>query len=230
MTSAATNGRKNILFALLISTAFAVVGFNACGEKEEEMVEPEKTVEFKSGDEMLLFIARRSVTTMVRDGETYEPPVPEEFPELLKESGVFVTLEKHGDLRGCIGYVFPVKPLYLGVRDNAISAAVRDPRFPPVTETELPELDVEISIMTPLEETDWQDIKVGRDGLYIEGHGRAGLLLPQVATDLGWDEATFLTHVCYKAGLPPDAYTDPEVKLFRFEARVFGGALIEKPV
>jgi AmmeMemoRadiSam system protein A len=166
---------------------------------------------------------------MVRDGETYEPPVPDEFPELLEESGVFVTLEKHGNLRGCIGYVFQVKPLYLGVRDNAISAAVRDPRFPPVAEEEFPELDVEISIMTPLAETDWRDIKVGRDGLYIEGHGHAGLLLPQVATDLGWDEETFLVHVCQKAGLPADAYKDPEVKLFTFQARVFGGPLIEKP-
>lgn len=229
MKNVVTNRHKIILLTLLTSTAFAVVTFNACGEKEEDMVEPEKAVEFESGDEMLLFIARCSVMTMVRDHKTYEPPIPKEFPELLKESGVFVTLEKHGDLRGCIGYVFPVKPLYLGVRDNAISAAVRDPRFPPVTETELPELDVEISIMTPLEETDWHDIQVGRDGLYIEGHGRAGLLLPQVATDQGWDETTFLTHVCYKAGLPPDAYKDPEVKLFRFQARVFGGPLIEKP-
>lgn len=195
------------------------------------MVEPEDTGEviYETADEALLDIARRSVTTMVRDGETYEPPVPEEFPELLEESGVFVTLEKRGNLRGCIGYVFPVKPLYIGVRDNAISAAVRDPRFPPVAEEELYELAVEISIMTPLAETDWRDIEVGRHGLYIEGHGRAGLLLPQVATDLGWDEATFLTHVCYKAGLPPDAYTDPEVKLFTFQARVFGGPLIEKP-
>jgi AmmeMemoRadiSam system protein A len=229
MKNVATNRRKSIVFSILISTALAVVAFNACGEKEAEMVEPEEAVKFESSDEMLLFIARRSVKTMVRENETYEPPVPDEFPELLKESGVFVTLEKQGDLRGCIGYVFPVKPLYLGVRDNAISAAVRDPRFPPVSETELPELDVEISIMTPLEETDWRDIRVGRDGLYIEGYGHGGLLLPQVATDLGWDEATFLTHVCYKAGLPADAYKDPEVKLYRFQARVFGGSLIEKP-
>jgi len=195
------------------------------------MVEPEDTgeVEYETADEALLDIARRSVTVMVRDGETYEPPVPDEFPELLEESGVFVTLEEHGNLRGCIGYVFPVKPLYIGVRDNAISAAVRDPRFPPVTEAELAELDVEISIMTPLAETDWREIEVGRDGLYIEGYGRAGLLLPQVATDQGWDEETFLVHVCYKAGLPADAYEDPDVKLFTFQARVFGGPLIEKP-
>lgn len=223
---------KKVTLILCISmTALAAVGFTACGEKEAEMVEPEEPgiAEYETADEALLDIARRSITTMVRDGETYEPPVPDEFPELLEESGVFVTLEKHGNLRGCIGYVFPVKPLYLGVRDNAISAAVRDPRFPPVDEEELPELDVEISIMTPLAETDWRDIKVGRDGLYIEGYGHAGLLLPQVATDLGWDEETFLVHVCQKAGLPADAYKDPEVKLFTFQARVFGGPLIEKP-
>jgi AmmeMemoRadiSam system protein A len=226
-----TDWRKRIIFDIFILAALAAVGFTACGEKEAEMVEPEEPdiTEYETADEALLDIARRSVTTMVREGETYEPPVPNEFRELLEESGVFVTLEKHGDLRGCIGYVFPVKPLYLGVRDNAISAAVRDPRFPPVAEEELPELDVEVSIMTPLAETDWRDIKVGRDGLYIEGHGHAGLLLPQVATDLGWDEETFLVHVCHKAGLPADAYKDPEVKLFTFQARVFGGPLIEKP-
>jgi len=223
--------RNRAFFIILVPTALAAVGFTACGEKEAEMVEPEKTgvAEYETADEALLDIARRSITAMVRDGETYEPPVPDQFPELLEESGVFVTLEKHGNLRGCIGYVFPVKPLYLGVRDNAISAAVRDPRFPPVSEEELSELDVEISIMTPLAETDWRDIEVGRDGLYIEGHGHAGLLLPQVATDLGWDEETFLVNVCYKAGLPADAYKDPEVKLFTFQARVFGGPLIEKP-
>jgi AmmeMemoRadiSam system protein A len=222
--------RKRIVFNIFILAVLAV-GFTACGEKEAEMVEPEEPViaGYETADEALLDIARRSVTAVVRDGETYEPPVPDGFPGLLEESGVFVTLEKHGNLRGCIGYVFPIKPLYIGVRDNAISAAVRDPRFPPVSEEELPELDVEISIMTPLAETDWPDIEVGRDGLYIEGHGHAGLLLPQVATDLGWDEETFLVNVCYKAGLPADAYKDPEVKLFAFQARVFGGPLIEKP-
>lgn len=224
--------RKRTVFYIFTLAIPAIAALTACGEKEAEMVEPENMGEivYETADEALLDIARRSVTAMVRDGETYEPPVPDGFPELLEESGVFVTLEKQGGLRGCIGYVFPVKPLYIGVRDNAISAAVRDPRFPPVAEEELPELDVEISIMTPLAEADWRDIEVGRDGLYIEGYGYAGLLLPQVATDQGWDEETFLIHVCYKAGLPADAYKDPEVKLFAFQARVFGGPLIEKPV
>ncbi|MCP4229085.1 MAG: AmmeMemoRadiSam system protein A [bacterium] len=180
------------------------------------------------GDAVLLDIARKSVIAAVERGEAYEPEEPD-IAELLENSGVFVTLKYKGGLRGCIGYVEPIKPLYIGVRDNAINAAVKDYRFLPVKESELEDIDIEISVMTSLTEVeDIEDIEVGRDGLYIEGMGRGGLLLPQVAPEQGWDREQFLDGVCNKAGLPAGAYNKPDVKLYSFSAHIFGGPLYPK--
>ena len=180
------------------------------------------------GDAILLDIARKTVIAMVERAEVYEPEKPD-IAELNEDSGVFVTLKYKGGLRGCIGYVEPIKPLYVGVRDNAINAAVKDYRFLPVKPSELEYIDIEISVMTPLTEVkNIEDIEVGRDGLYIEGMGYGGLLLPQVAPEQGWDREQFLDGICNKAGLPPGAYNDPAVKLYSFSAHVFGGPLYPK--
>jgi AmmeMemoRadiSam system protein A len=144
--------------------------------------------------------------------------------DLQRPSGVFVTLhEKDGDLRGCIGTIEPVAPLVEAVAANAVNAAFRDPRFPPVTPAELEDLHLEISVMSPIVPVDDPDaIEVGRDGLIIRRGNRAGLLLPQVATEQGWDRETFLRQTCVKAGLPADSWRDGSCRLERFSAEVFG--------
>ena len=170
----------------------------------------------------LLKIARKSVETAVRDGKPYESSSGG-LDALERERGAFVTLTEHGQLRGCIGYVSPLKPLHVTVRDVAMFAALHDTRFRPVTASELAGLHYEISVLSPLHHVrDVQEIRVGQHGLLIHGGGREGLLLPQVASEEKWDRATFLEQVCYKAGLPPRAWQDPESDLFRFTALVFG--------
>jgi len=136
--------------------------------------------------------------------------------------GCFVTLTQHGELRGCIGLIKGIKPLYLAVQDMAIAAALRDPRFPPVSPSELDEIEIEISVLTPLKEVeDVEEIKVGRDGIYIERGYHSGLLLPQVATEYGWTREEFLDHTCMKAGLFPGCWKEEGTKIYRFSALIF---------
>jgi AmmeMemoRadiSam system protein A len=144
--------------------------------------------------------------------------------DLQRPSGAFVTLnERSGDLRGCIGSIEAVAPLAQAVASSAVNAAFRDPRFYPVTKEELPDLHIEISVMSPIVPVqDINDIEVGRDGLIVSRGSRAGLLLPQVATDYGWDRDTFLRQTCIKAGLPPDCWRSPECRIEKFSAEVFG--------
>ena len=176
----------------------------------------------KAERDALLRIARQSVETTVRGRSSYEPSAGG-MEALERERGAFVTLTKHGQLRGCIGYVSPLKPLYLTVHDVARLAAVRDTRFRPVSAGELGGLEYEISVLSPLRRVrDVQEIRVGEHGLLIHTLSREGLLLPQVASDEKWDRGTFLEQVCYKAGLPPRAWQDADADLFRFTALVFG--------
>jgi AmmeMemoRadiSam system protein A len=143
-------------------------------------------------------------------------------PRLRQQAGVFVTLHKAGQLRGCIGYIEGQNTLHEDVIENAINAATRDPRFPPVTRDELPELDIEISVMTPLEEiSSPEEIEIGTHGLIIEKGFYKGLLLPQVAPEWGWDCYEFLEQTCRKAGLPRDAWKKG-ARVYRFSAQVFG--------
>lgn len=145
--------------------------------------------------------------------------------ELLEHRGAFVTLKRRrdGSLRGCIGYPYPIKPLWEAVRDAAISAALHDPRFPPVTRGELEELALEVSVLSPMEQVkDVSEIQVGRDGLVVRKGAFAGLLLPQVAVEYGWDRDEFLSHTCIKAGLPPEEWKKGGIEILRFEAEVFG--------
>jgi AmmeMemoRadiSam system protein B/AmmeMemoRadiSam system protein A len=143
--------------------------------------------------------------------------------ERLKElRGAFVTVTKKGTLRGCIGHIRGTKPLYQTVEEMAASAAFEDPRFQPVTKGELKDLAIEISVLTPFKQiTDVNEIEVGKHGIYIEKGFYAGLLLPQVATEYGWDRNTFLEHTCLKAGLPPNAWKEKDTKIYIFSADIF---------
>jgi AmmeMemoRadiSam system protein B/AmmeMemoRadiSam system protein A len=152
-------------------------------------------------------------------------PVPEFNIEssILKENrGAFVTINKRGQLRGCIGYIEGHGPLYKTIEEMAQAAAFRDPRFSPVTERELPDLEIEISVLTPLRRiTDVNEIEVGKHGIYIKKEWYSGLLLPQVATEYGWDRKTFLDHTCQKAGLPTTAWKDKNTEIYIFSADIF---------
>ena len=170
----------------------------------------------------LLTIARAAIEG-AHQGR-FEEPDPAQVDEALHEpAGAFVTLRTHaGDLRGCIGSIHARQPLYLAVHSSALSAAFRDPRFPPVGREELDRLELEISVMGPIERvTNVEDIVVGRDGLIVSRGHAAGLLLPQVASEYGWDRQTFLEQTCVKAGLPRTAWRQPDTLIEKFSAEVF---------
>ena len=143
-------------------------------------------------------------------------------PGLKGAWGAFVTLQEGGELRGCIGHMRSNEELYRLVQQMAIAAAMEDPRFEPMQVEELPDIDIEISVLSPMQLVkDVSEIEVGRDGLYILAGPYAGVLLPQVATEWGWDRDEFLREVCLKAGLPTDAWKKGAT-LYRFCAQVFG--------
>lgn len=171
----------------------------------------------------LLSIARTSIEAVL-EGRRPDVDAGALDDTLTRPSGAFVSLHTpEGDLRGCIGSIQPVAPLWHAVSSSAIHAAFRDPRFMPVEREELESLHIEISVMSPIETvTDPEAIEVGRDGLIVSRGGRAGLLLPQVATEYGWGREEFLAQTCRKAGLPPDAWRHPGCRVERFSAEVFG--------
>jgi AmmeMemoRadiSam system protein B/AmmeMemoRadiSam system protein A len=170
----------------------------------------------------LLALARKSVEYVVQEKYAYEPPA-NASATLNQERGAFTTLKKSGELRGCIGYTSAAKPLYITVRDTATLAAMRDPRFPPVTASELPSLEYEISVMSPLRRvTDVQQIKVGQHGLLMKNGDSEGLLLPQVPVEQRWDRHTFLEQTCAKAGMRTSCWMDEDTDIFSFTAVVFG--------
>jgi AmmeMemoRadiSam system protein A len=161
-------------------------------------------------------VGRRPPHSAIRNSQSATTGV------LGQPGGAFVTLHKHGDLRGCIGHIEPTEPLGMVVPRCAVAACSSDPRFPPITPAELGEIDVEISLLGPLEPIAGpQDVEIGRHGLVVERGWQRGLLLPQVATEWRWDAHAFLAQTCHKAGLPRDAWRH-EVHIWRFEAEVFG--------
>lgn len=152
------------------------------------------------------------------------------FPACLKENqGAFVTLTIKEQLRGCIGYIEGIMPLYEAVIENTINAASKDPRFPEVRSEELDQIRIEISVMSvPVKMNSIEEIEVGRHGLIVSRHFFKGLLLPQVAVELDWDRDTFLAHTCMKAGLASDAWTQPKTKVQLFDAQVFNESDLNK--
>jgi hypothetical protein len=170
----------------------------------------------------LLALARKSVEYAIAEEKAYEPTASAS-ETLNREYGAFVTLKKAGALRGCIGYTSAMKPLYMTVRDTATLAALRDPRFAPVTAPELPQLEYEISVLSPLRRvTDIEQIKVGEHGLLMKNGIYEGLLLPQVPVEQKWDRLTFLDETCRKAGMNRGCWKDEDTDIFLFTAVVFG--------
>jgi AmmeMemoRadiSam system protein A len=170
----------------------------------------------------LLALARKSVEYAVREKKAYEP-APSANESLIQERGAFVTLKESGELRGCIGYTSALKPLYITVRDTATLAALRDPRFPPVSSSELGQLHYEISVLSPLRRvTDLRQIKVGQHGLLMKNGDHQGILLPQVPVEEKWDRQTFLEQTCVKAGMRKGCWRDDDTDIFMFTAVVFG--------
>ncbi|MFP3868674.1 MAG: AmmeMemoRadiSam system protein A [Desulfobacteraceae bacterium] len=150
------------------------------------------------------------------------PPLPLTSSTLQERRGAFVSLHWRGQLRGCIGLIQPVKPLAQAIQDMALAAAFRDPRFPPLTPEEFSEVDIEISVLSPLHQIEKiEEIEVGKHGLYINRGPCAGLLLPQVATQCRWDAETFLRETCRKAGLPLDAWREKDTQIYIFSAEIF---------
>ena len=170
----------------------------------------------------LLALARKSVEHAVSEKKAYEPTASTS-EALNQERGAFVTLRESGALRGCIGYSSAMKPLYITVRDTAMLAALRDPRFQPVSASELPKLEYEISVLSPLRRvTDVEQIKIGEHGLLMKNGAFEGLLLPQVPVEQKWDRQKFLEQTCVKAGMSVSCWKDENTDIFLFTAVVFG--------
>jgi len=169
----------------------------------------------------LLEIARKTIIDKLEKGEIEKETASSEG--LGRPCGAFVSLHKLGQLRGCIGTFTSPRPLVNTVQEMAVSSSQQDPRFPPVQEEEMQDIDIEISVLSPLREIkDVSEIEVGRHGIYITKGFNSGVLLPQVATEYGWDRDTFLDHTCMKAGLAPGTWREAGVKIEIFDAQVFG--------
>jgi len=175
---------------------------------------------------LLVKIARKTIEAYLHKSEMLErPEVPK---KMLEPRGVFVTLTKKGELRGCIGHPIATMPLIDALIDSAISAAARDPRFHELSLKELAEVEIEVSVLTKPETLKVKHpkeyskiIKIGKDGLIIESGPYAGLLLPQVPVEWNWDAEEFLSNACMKAGLSPDCWLDKSVRVQSFSAQVF---------
>jgi AmmeMemoRadiSam system protein A len=185
------------------------------------VISGETTVHLSVDDrKALLLIARNSIAAAFRGGEVQSKPAGQ--PRLLEPSGAFVTLHLHGELRGCIGYIEALYPLYETVAEVAQKAAFEDPRFPPLGEAELKQVEIEISVLSPLKKiTDPNEVEVGKHGLVIDAGYTRGLLLPQVAVEYGWNREQFLSSTARKAGLPSNAWKKPDISLYVFTSDVF---------
>lgn len=168
---------------------------------------------------ILLNIARDAITSLVNKQE-YQPQ-PREEKNLNERSGCFVTIKQSGKLRGCIGNFQSERPLFQEVAEMAIASASKDPRFHPLEKAELGTFSLEISVLSPLEKIDDIElIEVGTHGIYLEKNFSRGVLLPQVATEYGWDRITFLQQTCQKAGLQTDAWQDADADIYIFSAQI----------
>ena len=175
---------------------------------------------YKVDQERLLTIAREAIGAELQHRQASFPP---STGTLDKKCGAFVTLHKHGALRGCIGNMQGTGSLFATIGEMAVSAAFHDPRFPPITQIEFKEIDIEITVLTPMKPCeDPNKIEIGTHGLYIRSGMRSGVLLPQVPVEQGWDRGTFLRHTCMKAGLPGDCWKESNTELYTFRGIIFG--------
>ncbi len=176
---------------------------------------------------LLVRLARNAAKEYLKTGKQITAP-QSTSKNLFEQRGVFVTINKKEQLRGCIGYPYPTIGLVEAVINSAIAAATQDPRFYPVLLDEIDELIFEVSVLTPPEEIEVEKsdeykarIKIGEDGLIVEKGIRKGLLLPQVPVELKWDVDEFLCQCCIKAGLPVDCWLTQGTKIYKFQAEVF---------
>ena len=167
---------------------------------------------------LLLRLAHESILSALENREIALDPPSARFAE---PRGAFTSLYLRGALRGCVGYVLPVSPVYRAVADTARAAALEDTRFHPVTLPEARDLEIELSLLSPPQPIAAEAVEIGRHGLLITMAGRRGLLLPQVPTEHHWDRTTFLEQTCRKAGLPLNAWQNGAT-IEAFTAEVFG--------
>jgi hypothetical protein len=202
-----------------------VVGYLSAVLADDGSGRKEQLAEAESGDvspadrERLKDIARGAIHARLM-GSEHELPA-NISNELQQPSGAFVTLKRNGRLRGCIGHVAARAPLAETVAECAQAAAFKDPRFPPLGAEEFEDLEVEISVMSPLRRVSPEEVEVGRHGVLIRRGWRQGLLLPQVATEQSWDRETFLSQTCRKAGMGPKCWKDANTEIHVFSAEVF---------
>lgn len=171
---------------------------------------------------LLLQLAHDAINAALDQRELELPAIPE---HLQQRRGAFTTLHLLGQVRGCVGYVFPVAPLFETVMETARAAAFHDMRFLPVTREEAAQLLISISVLSPLFSIQAEEVELGKHGLLISRGHRRGLLLPQVPAEHGWDRVTFLEQTCRKAGLPPDAWQH-DATLEAFTAEIFGEGVL----
>ena len=182
-------------------------------------VQPDTQGEFSHEERRLLLrLAHDSILSALEQRKISLDPPSEHFAQLR---GVFTSLHLRGELRGCVGFVLPVSDLYRAVAETARAAAFEDTRFHPVKLEEAPQLEIELSILSPPQPIRAEDVEIGRHGLLISMSGLRGLLLPQVPVEHHWDRATFLDQTCRKAGLPLDAWQHG-ARIEAFTAEIFG--------
>ena len=169
---------------------------------------------------LLLKLAREAIVSQIQETSVTHKEMTNET--LLVKQGCFVTIKVNDKLRGCIGNFVSDKPLYCLVQEMAVSAAIHDPRFYPMKKSELENIDLEISVLSPLAKiSSIEEIKVGVHGIYLEKNFSRGVLLPQVAVEYGWDRDTFLSQTCLKAGLGMEEWREG-TDIYIFSAQVFG--------
>ena len=211
-TSAEASGDKSRVVGYL-SAVMVKEGKKESGGMEELLNDQQR--------KKLLKLARDTIILYLNEGKTLEPKFEDKTLEEIR--GVFVTLRRNHQLRGCIGNIIGTKPLYLGVRDMAIAAATQDFRFKPVTKEELGDINIEISALTPLRQiTNTDEIILGKHGVLVRDSYRSGVYLPQVATETGWSKEEFMNSLCgRKAGMDSSAWKSGECDIYIFSAEVF---------
>lgn len=194
---------------------------NLFGLKE---ISPTMEVLTEEEGTLALALARSALSHAIAGTPEANIPPARVFSE---KRGVFVTLKERGELRGCIGFPYPMMPLGAAIRDAAVAAAIEDPRFPPVVRSGIGKLHIEVTVLTPpvLLEGKPEDrpnrIVIGRHGLIVRGRGTSGLLLPQVPVEWNWNPQEFLAHTCGKAGLPGNCWKDRAIEFYTFEGQIF---------